>query len=199
VDATQTAVAYDADGSTRLQPWAATTSGANAYAHPIDGFADSIPPLGCSASISTSISSNISSAAIISSLSSTATLSDTTSAATSSKKTSSGTIAGAAVGGVIGLAVIVGIIFFLLRRRRGPPSYSTPVVHQIGDNPRPRAEKDGNVIAGEMDSEVPAAELAGHSEKYANMHGAQETNAGVAHEMPAGPELDDSRGRRGLI
>jgi hypothetical protein len=199
VDATQTAVAYDADGSTRLQPWAATTSGANAYAHPIDGFADSIPPLGCSAAISSSILSNISSAAIISSLSSTATISDTTSAATSQKKTSSGTIAGAAVGGVIGLAVIVGIIFFLLRRRRRQPSYSTPEVHQIGDNPRPRVEKDGNAITGEMDSEVPAAELAGRSEKYAEMHGAQETSAGVVHEMPAGTELNDNRDRRGLI
>lgn len=205
MDATQTAVAYDTDGSTRLQPWAATTSGANAYAHPIDGFAESIPPLGCSAAMSLSTSSNITSAAIISSiektspLSSTATLSDATTAATSSKKTSSGTIAGAAVGGVIGLAVIVGIIFFFLRRRRRQPSYSTPDVHQIGDNPRPRAEKDGNVITGEMDSGVPPAELAGRSEKYAEMHGAHETSAGVAHEMPAGPELNDSRDRRGLI
>ncbi|EUC39782.1 hypothetical protein COCMIDRAFT_64563, partial [Bipolaris oryzae ATCC 44560] len=53
VGATETVVAYDTDGSTRLQLWAASTSGSNAYAHPIDGFANSIPPVGCNAAIST--------------------------------------------------------------------------------------------------------------------------------------------------
>jgi hypothetical protein len=204
VDATQTAVAYDTDGSTRLQPWAASTSGANAYAHPIDGFADSVPPLGCSAVISTSRSSNISSSETISSaevapsLSSTATLGNTTTAATSSNKTPSGTIAGAAVGGVIGLLIIVGLVFFLLRRRRRQSSYSAPNVHQIGDNPHPRAEKDGNVITAEMDSGVPAAELAEGADKYAGIHGTHGMSAGVAHEMPAGPELHNIRGRTGV-
>jgi hypothetical protein len=202
VGATETAVAYDSDGSTRLQPWAASTSGSNAYAHPIDGFADSVPPVGCSAAISapisTSISSNFSSAEIASSLSSTATLSDTTAAATSPKKISSGTIAGAAVGGVIGLAVTVGLILFLLRRRSRQPSHSTPNVHQIDGAPRPHAEKDGKAISGEMDSEIPAAELAARPDKYTYIHGAHEMSAGVAYEMPAGPELNNSRDRTGL-
>lgn len=191
-------MAYDKDGSTRLQPWAASTSGSNAYAHPIDGFADSVPPVGCSAAISTSISSNFLSAEIASSLSSTATLSDTTAAATNPKKTSSGTIAGAAVGGVIGLAITVGLIFFLLRRRRRQPSYSTPDIHQIDGAPRPHAEKDGNAISGEMDSKVPAAELAARPDKYTYIHGAHEMSAGVAYEMPAGPGLENSRDRTGL-
>jgi hypothetical protein len=191
-------VAYDTDGSTRLQPWAASTSGSNAYAHPIDGFADSVPPVGCSAAISTSISGNFSSAEVASSLSSTATLSDTTAAATSPKKISSGTIAGAAVGGVIGLAVIVGLIFFLLRRRSRQPSNNTPNVHQIDGAPRPHAEKDGNAISREMDSEVPAAELAARPDKYTYIHGAHEMSAGVAYEMPAGSELNSSRGHTEL-
>ena len=198
VGATETAVAYDSDGSTRLQPWAASTSGSNAYAHPIDGFADSVPPVGCSAAISTPISSNFSSAEIASSLSSTATLSDTTAAATSPKKISSGTIAGAAVGGVIGLAVTVGLVYFLLRRRSRQPLHSTPKVHQIDGAPRPHAEKDGKAISGEMDSEIPAAELAARPDKYTYIHGAHEMSAGIAYKMPAGPELNNSRDRTGL-
>lgn len=197
MDATATAVAYDADGSTRLQPWAASTTGANAYAHPIDGFAENPPFFGCPAAISTSLSSNFSSAGIASSLSSTATLSDATAAASKSSKTSSGTIAGAVVGGVIGLAVIVGIIFLVLRRRHRQPQSSAPEIHQIDGTPGAHAEKDGKVISGEIDSETPAAELAARPDKYAHDQGAYEMNAGVAYEMPAGPESNPSRDHTG--
>ncbi|KAJ8115721.1 hypothetical protein OPT61_g2691 [Boeremia exigua] len=192
VGSTTTAIAYDSDGSTRLQPWVATTSGANAYAHPIDGFAENVPSLfGCNTP-TTSMSSNSSSAVTASSLSSTATLSNETPAASNTSKISNGTIAGAAVGGFIGLAAIVGLVFFLLRRRhRGASSASN--VHQIDDNPSSRAEKDGKVISGEMHSDVPVVELAARPDKYAYVQGAHELNAGVAHEMPAGPESSPSR------
>jgi hypothetical protein len=94
--------------------------------------------------------------------------------------------------------VTIGLVFFFLRRRRHQPSYSTPNVHQIDGAPRPHAEKDGNLISGEMDSEVPAAELAALPDKYTYIHGAHEIGAGVAYEMPAGLELNSSKDRRGL-
>ncbi|KAH6629755.1 hypothetical protein C7974DRAFT_192787 [Boeremia exigua] len=194
---TETAVAYDEDGSTRLQPWAATTTGDNAYAHPIDGFAENTPSVGCIAPISTSLPSNSSSAETTSSLSSTATLSDTTTAAGNSSKTSSATIAGAVVGAVVGLGVIVGLIFFLLRRRKHQPRSSEPEIHQIDDTPNHKVEKDGKVILGEIDAGVPVAELAARPDKYAYVQGAHEMHAGVAHEMPAGPELHPSKDRTG--
>lgn len=188
-----TAVAYDTDGSTRLQPWTASTTGANAYAHPIDGFAENSPSVGCIAPTTTSLSSNLSSTEITSSLSSTATLSDTTAAASELRsKTSKATIAGAAIGGIIGLAVITGLIFFLLRRRRRQAPSSAPEIHQIDDTPGSRVEKDGKVITGGMYSDVPAVELAARSDRYAYDQGAHEMNAGVTHEMPAGPEFNPS-------
>ena len=187
-----TAVAYDTDGSTRLQPWAASTTGYNAYAHPIDGFAKNSPSVGCIAP-TTSLSSNLSTAEITSSLSSTATLSDITAAASESRsKTSKAAIAGATIGGIIGLAVIIGLIFFLLRRRRRQAPFSAPEIHQIDGTPGPRAEKYGKVVSGEMDSDVPAVELAARPDRYAYGQGAHEMNAEVAQEMPAGPELNPS-------
>lgn len=191
----ETAVAYDADGSTHLQPWSASTSGANAYAHPIDGFAESATTAGCIAPTTSSLLSNSSSAVTVSSFSSAATLNIATAAASRSSKTSGGTIAGAVVGAVVGLAVVVGIIFLLLRRRRRQSPSSAPEIHQIDGSPGSHAEKDGKVVPGEIDSDAPAAELAARPDKYASVHGAHEMNAGVAHEMPAGPEPNPSEDR----
>ncbi|KAF2473736.1 uncharacterized protein BDR25DRAFT_197584, partial [Lindgomyces ingoldianus] len=47
VSSTYAVTAYNVSGATNLAIWTASTSGAQAYAHPIDGFAATTPSLGC--------------------------------------------------------------------------------------------------------------------------------------------------------
>ena len=89
VSSTVKVLQYDESGSTVVVPWAASTSPAQAFAHPIDGFAPNAPKVGCASNL-TSAASGI----------------------------SSGAIAGIVVGSFIGLLAILGLVLFFLRRRR---------------------------------------------------------------------------------
>ncbi|KAF2202680.1 hypothetical protein GQ43DRAFT_303356 [Delitschia confertaspora ATCC 74209] len=85
VSVTYTVTAYNVSGATMLAPWTASTSGAQAYAHPIDGFAVSPPNVSCDRP------------------------------KTAKPKTSAGVIAGATVGALVGLALILLLVLYVLR------------------------------------------------------------------------------------
>ncbi|KAF2750084.1 hypothetical protein M011DRAFT_474566 [Sporormia fimetaria CBS 119925] len=97
VSFTYTVTAYNASGETDVQQWVASTAGAQAYAHPIDGFALSSATVGCAAASSPPASSP---------------------PPPTEESTSPGVIAGASVGAVCGLAIIVALVWALLYRRR---------------------------------------------------------------------------------
>lgn len=177
---TATVVAYNGDGSTRLQPWAAETTGAQAYAHPIDGFAKNKPSVGCIAAVSTSLGKSVSST--IPSTSNATIPSSTATPPAQSSRIPGGAIAGAVLGALIGLAAILCLILFFLRRRhRHQHQSGTPEVHQIVDDAvGSRYEKDGLITATEIDAGVAPAELTAHSGR-----GAYELHAGAGYEMPA--------------
>lgn len=142
---TVTVLKYQADGETNVEPWIATTTGANAYAHPIDGFVATFPKIGC-AVLSLNSSSSLSSA---SSSSSSPVAVD--SASGNSSRVSPGTIAGAVVGSLAGLAAIIAIIFLLLHRRKHRSPTTVPEIHQLGDDvAKYYHEKDAGVGAAEI-------------------------------------------------
>ena len=76
-----------------------------------------------------------------------ATPSTTTYSSSSKKKTNVGAIAGGVVGGVIGLALIGGIVIWLLRRRQAASSQPTPGIY----DPQPFTSYEKPVM-GPMDT-----------------------------------------------
>ncbi|CAO2658542.1 Nn.00g062650.m01.CDS01 [Neocucurbitaria sp. VM-36] len=189
VSQTVTALKYDDAGNTNLEPWAATSSGAQAYAHPIDGFANSFPTLGCAApssssSLASSSSNTTAQSSLASSASSPSAVADT--AHSSASSASPGTIAGAVVGSVLGLAVIIGLVFFLLRRRNHHRSDSAQKIHQLDDESVENSkEKATGAAAAEIGS-------SGQSDKYGQLASGTnfgqeiyEMNAQPVHELPS--------------
>ncbi|KAF2026313.1 hypothetical protein EK21DRAFT_115991 [Setomelanomma holmii] len=182
VSSTLTVLQYDSIGETNMAPFGATTTGAHAYAHPIDGFAASAPKVGC-ATLSSSLASSStqsgasSSQSILSS--STSGSSSSSAAQAKSNSTSGGTIAGAVVGSLAGLAAIVALIFFFLRRRKSQRSDSAQQIHQVEDDyAGAYAPKSVGVAATEL----------GTSDKYGHRglgpNEMYELNAQPVHEMP---------------
>ncbi|KAF2709028.1 hypothetical protein K504DRAFT_468246 [Pleomassaria siparia CBS 279.74] len=145
---------FNTAGSTNLTPFSATAMGANAYAHPIDGFApDSVTPIvGCQtpvglSSVFTSSASASSASSVSSASSSSATPSTTAEAAPATQRTSTATIAGASVAAVAGLAGIVFLVWFILRYlRQRKAANSRPNIYHLGDQ-NTRSEAPDHPIA----------------------------------------------------
>lgn len=110
-----TAVIYDALGATREELWKPSTTGAQGWAHPIDGWAVSRPSVGCAVTTTTSSASSGASASFGAT---TRPLSSATANAKKKARASGGVIAGAVLGALVGLAVILGLVLVLLRRKK---------------------------------------------------------------------------------
>lgn len=166
-----TAVMYDSTGSAHQEVWAPSTTGAQGWAHPIDGWATSRPALGCAVKQSTTTSASESASG--SSVSSTGTAgasarpltSTVSSAKNKAKKASGGVIAGAVLGALAGLAAILGLILLLLRRKKrgeqsvaageqGSQSSDGVLYHEIHqkDTDSARVEASGVTATAELDS-----------------------------------------------
>ncbi|KAF2866436.1 hypothetical protein BDV95DRAFT_611889 [Massariosphaeria phaeospora] len=117
---TYTVVAYDEKGSTRTQPLIPTAS-MQAYAHPIDGFAESAPAVGCRSqpsSLRIDTSSAPTAVAIpISSLATPISSPTNTPTALAHPSLSTGGIAGIIVASVVGLALLIGGVWATMRWR----------------------------------------------------------------------------------
>lgn len=116
-----TAVVYDSTGSAHQEVWAPSTTGAQGYAHPIDGWAASKPVVGCAAKHSTTSGSGSSSSTTTSSVASTSSKRPSnivSSTKAKAKKASRGAIAGAVLGALVALAAILALVLLLLRRRK---------------------------------------------------------------------------------
>ncbi|KAJ4989194.1 hypothetical protein SVAN01_05273 [Stagonosporopsis vannaccii] len=120
-----TALVYDTQGNTHQEVWKPTTTGAQGWAHPIDGWAASKPTVGCpvpAVTQSRGTASNVVSAtasaagSVVSAQPSMRPLSSAVSSA--KKKVGGGVIAGAVLGALLGLAAILGLVLVLLRRKR---------------------------------------------------------------------------------
>ncbi|KAH7084664.1 hypothetical protein BKA63DRAFT_756 [Paraphoma chrysanthemicola] len=187
VASTATVLQYDSIGGTNMAPFVASTSGANAYAHPIDGFAPFAPRLGCAATSSSlaSLGSASGSAGVPTrsdlSISSSAPNANASSGGSSS--TSPGTIAGAVVGSLAGLIAIVGLIFFLLRRRKSQRSESAQQIHQVEDD---LAEPQPMKAVGYSATELSTSDKHGHRGLGPNE--VYEMNTETVHEMPGWTE-----------
>src|SRR5690242_13217448 len=105
-----TAVIYDALGTTREELWKPSTTGAQGWAHPIDGWAVSRPSVGCAVTTTTSSASSASSGASASFSATTRPLSSAIANAKKKARASGGVIAGAVLGALVGLAVILGLV-----------------------------------------------------------------------------------------
>ncbi|KAF3006671.1 hypothetical protein E8E13_008539 [Curvularia kusanoi] len=108
-----TAVVYDAKGSTRQEIWAPSTTGAQGWAHPIDGWAASSATAGCA--VKRDVSTDSSSASKSSQKPLSSIVGSTKKKA---KKVKGGAIAGAVLGALIALIAVLGLVLFLLRRRK---------------------------------------------------------------------------------
>jgi len=135
ISSTHTAIVYNSVGSTTQQLWFPSTTGVQAYAHPIDGFAGSAPTIGCPSvaqSSPASSSTNARPASATSNGTSQPVGPETnTPASQEVKRTSGGTIAGAVVGSIFGLVAVIGLVFFLLRRRRTHQPLHDKQVHEL--------------------------------------------------------------------
>ncbi|KAH7357626.1 hypothetical protein BKA66DRAFT_394384, partial [Pyrenochaeta sp. MPI-SDFR-AT-0127] len=150
---TVTVLKYDSLGETNVEPWVATVSPAQAFAHPIDGFAKSFPSLGCGALTSSTLASSDPRVMTASSNAgfSSAISGESGSNPGSSNAVSPGVITGAVVGSVLGLAAIIGLVFFLLRRRKQARSESSQEIHQVDDDyAESRYEKESGIAASEI-------------------------------------------------
>ncbi|KAJ4305316.1 hypothetical protein N0V90_000847 [Kalmusia sp. IMI 367209] len=135
-------IAYDETGDTASKAFSASTSGAQAYAHPMDGWALTSPTMvGCptsSTSLASSDSSSDSSSLQSSSASSPASpqeVSPSPSATSSDSGPSTGAIVGASIGGCAALALLIGLVWFLLVRRRKNSDNAIPKdAHHIADD-----------------------------------------------------------------
>jgi hypothetical protein len=176
---TVTVLKYNTDGSTDVEPWIATASTLNAYAHPIDGFAASFPTVGCGAYASNSTISSSTSYSSSSSFSSPATSSSATASLNDNPTHDhAGVIAGAVVGSVLGLVAVIGIVFLLLRRRRRR-LYPEGVPTQ-----QPPYEKYGRTVPAEVSDASPSGPYDAKSRGEGVSRGLFEMNAEAVHEMP---------------
>jgi hypothetical protein len=195
-----TAVVYDSTGSAHQEVWAPSTTGAQGYAHPIDGWAASSAAVGCavkrqaSSSGGSSSSSNLAGSSTASeSLSSIA-----SSVETKAKKVSSGAIAGAVLGALVALAAVLVLVLFLLRRRkRAKQSVGGGEQMSQSDDGTLREveaiqihQKDGETARLQVDALAATAELDSNERK-----GAHELGTEHVSELPAGSDTRNGERR----
>ncbi|KAI8934303.1 hypothetical protein NX059_009042 [Plenodomus lindquistii] len=191
---TVTVTKYDAEGRTNIEPWVATTTTDQAFAHPIDGFAPTFPRLGCPAGASSpSSSSSASSTATLSSSRSTSSIAGAN-PSRKSNKVSGGTIAGAVVGAIVGLVAIVAIILFVLRRRRQKQPGSNSEIHQVNPEIHQVAD-DFARYHYEKDSQTAAAEI-GTSARTYELDSQPAQGSQPVHEMPSPEPSMTEQGKR---
>lgn len=174
---------YDSMGSARQEIWSPSTTGAQGWAHPIDGWAASSATAGCAVKkedISSRGSSHVGTASSQRPLSSIV-----GSAKKKAKKASGGVIAGVVLGALVALIAILGLVLFLLRRRKrakeakgasqsdGSSQVEGVQIHQ----------KDGNGARVEVNA-VPYNEL-DERKDYAHEMSVEQRIS----ELPAGPEI----------
>lgn len=184
VSQTYPVIAYNEAGDTASQIFSASVSGAQAYAHPIDGFALSSPTtVGCPTRISSLPSDT--------STSSTSTISPSPSNGSAPSSTpSTAAIAGASVGSIVALAAIVGFIWYILgyyRRNRKPPPPPPKIQHQRDGLPRHEKEGDFTCVEIGTSARLQEKEKFRHSELN-DGHGAFEMSAVPVYEMDATEE-----------
>jgi hypothetical protein len=180
-------IAYDEEGGSSSQIFSASTSGAQAYAHPIDGWALTSPSIiGCPTPTPSPSPSN----SEFSSSSSRSSQSDTSispnsaigsTATTEPKGLSTVAIAGAAIGGVVFLIAVVALVWFALsyrkKHRRPPPP---PKVYHMADESC-RYEADNNFTGTRNEK---ASQF--HTPQLNNGHGAFEMDAYTPAELDGG-------------
>jgi hypothetical protein len=179
-----TAVVYDSNGSTRQQNWSPNTTGAQGWAHPIDGWAASSATMGCAVRREERSSGSLSHAGTASSQRPLSSL--TGSMKEKAKKANGGVIAGAVLGGLVALIAILGLVLFLLRRRKRAKEGEAG--EQSDDSSQVRGthiyQKDGNDARVEVNA-VPSYELVTREKDYAHE---MPVEKGVS-ELPAGPDI----------
>jgi hypothetical protein len=176
---------YDSKGSTRQEIWSPSTTGAQGWAHPIDGWAASSATAGCAAKKeeSKSTSQTTRSESSQNPLSSAA-----SSTRKKAKNTNGGVIAGAVLGALVGLIAILALVLFLLRRRKR--AKEGEAVEQNDDGAHvegtPIYQKDSDNARVEV-SAVRNTELDGRKDYAYEMLVEQPVS-----EMPAGPDVGRS-------
>lgn len=114
-----TAVVYDSTGSAHQEVWSPSTTGAQGWAHPIDGWAASSATAGCAVKRGAESSSGSSEATSHGTVASQRPLSSVVALTKKKvKKVSGGMIAAAVLGALVALIAILGLVLFLLRRRK---------------------------------------------------------------------------------
>ncbi|KAF2626934.1 hypothetical protein BU25DRAFT_75408 [Macroventuria anomochaeta] len=163
-----TAVMYDSTGSAHQEVWAPSTTGAQGWAHPIDGWAASSAVVGCTVKRATSSGGTSSSSVATSDAVSTI----VSSTKEKARKAPGGVIAGAVLGALVALAAILALVLFLLRRRK-----------------RAKQDVGGGEQMSQSDDGTP------HQVEGAQIHQKDGDTARVeVHAVPSMAELDSSRG-----
>ncbi|KAF9740341.1 hypothetical protein PMIN06_009626 [Paraphaeosphaeria minitans] len=187
-------IAYDEDGETVSKAFSQSASGGQAFAHPIDGWAATSPTaIGCPTS-SAFLTSDSNSATPNSSSSSTSSQSSQSGAGAnntspaSSDGVSTGAIVGAIIGGCAALALLVGLVWFLLARRRKINAIPKNA-HQMADDfggPKTYYRSESLTQANSHEVSAYRPEKAGWRPSQLNDgHGAFEMQAVSAQELPA--------------
>ncbi|KAJ4349741.1 uncharacterized protein N0V89_008359 [Didymosphaeria variabile] len=204
-------IAYDEEGDTASKAFSQSVSGGQAFAHPIDGWALTSPTIiGCPTS-SASLTSDADSdgAAVHSSTRSSASIrsssqagagadvsnASSTATASSDSGVSTGAIVGATIGGCAALALLVGLVWFLLARRR--KNVIPKDAHQMADDlggPKTYYRSEGQTQYNSHEVSAYPQEKSLSAETHASEwrpsqlndgHGAFEMQAVNAQELPA--------------
>jgi hypothetical protein len=188
-------IAFNEDGDTASKAFSQSASGAQAFAHPIDGWALTSPTIGCPTA-SASLTSDSESPTAKSSKSSSASSqspqagagSPTPSTTASSDGVSTGAIVGAAIGGCAVLAFLVALVWLILVRRRKNNAVPRDA-HQMADDfggPKTVFRSEGQTQYNSHEvSAYPPEKSEWVPSQLNDGHGAFEMQAASAHEMPA--------------
>ena len=189
-----TALVYDSTGSTHTEIWAPSTTGAQGYAHPIDGWAKTSPVLGCPTRSPTSTKSRTSFALP----SSRGPWADnpteigtgkTTKVKTKGKRRSAGTIAGIVFGVLTVVAAIIGFAVAMSKRKKNAQKDGDAAQQLMGDEGKAQ-EVEGDQIyqkgedqtRGELQAAPATSELGTGNHDAAN---ASELGTEPVSELPA--------------